>query len=224
MKNTILPIVALTGLLITQGVSADPAFEAVRACANAYESTQCTAQYLASIDQTDNVFNASNQSFNGLISLAETQANTPNIEESWDIGYQLYKENRFDEAEPFLEASCELEHSKACTILGVMYENYSDVENSLEIASSAYLAGCKYGDMQGCTSLATILIQNPNSASEDYTAAQMLLTHSCNSGDGRGCNNLAVLLTLADSDDTVIRNLYEKACSLNYQNACEHIR
>lgn len=231
MKLPIHVIVVFTGLgvqAIAQQATADIVSDAVAACGGAYSSSQCTSEYLALHDQTRATADASNQAFSDLVaSIALQGEDVRRIEKNWETGYHYYNEGRFEEAAPLLNSSCENEHAKACTILGVMYENYYDGEDRLYHAASNYALGCKYDDPQGCTSVGTLVLNSPESNSEDYELARGLFEISCNDGDGRACNNLAVMYATSlgiDENQTLATQLYTISCELGYVSGCDNLK
>lgn len=213
------PLIAITSiaLSIANVAHADVVAAAVQACANA--GPDCTAAYLQQADKTDEMFQASEKAFSDMMTgLTKGYASETN----WEQGYELYQQGRFDEAMPLLTESCENEIGKACTIMGVIFENYSNQSDRVLAAASAYSAACYYEDIQGCTSFATMIISSSESTHEDYVTAESLLSKACELGDGRGCNNLAVLYDLVIGDDAkpLVTEYYGKACHLGYQKAC----
>ncbi|TPH32639.1 tetratricopeptide repeat protein [Helicobacter pylori] len=77
----------------------------------------------------------------------------PNPEELAGLGLQNYYKQDFTQAKKYFEKSCDLNISRGCGALGVLYYNGQGVEKDLIKAAQYISKACKLGDQKACEAL-----------------------------------------------------------------------
>ncbi|WP_390121298.1 tetratricopeptide repeat protein, partial [Helicobacter pylori] len=77
----------------------------------------------------------------------------PNPEELFDLGVKSIEAKDYIQAKKYFEKACDLNISRGCGALGVLYYNGQGVEKNLTKAAQYISKACKLGDQKACEAL-----------------------------------------------------------------------
>jgi len=102
------------------------------------------------------------------------------LESCNDLGSIYEAKGKSKEAINFYTKACDANHSKACTNLGLLYDNEGglDIQNIIKL----YEKGCEYNDTLGCGYLG-LKYQEGVGVEQNRTKALELYQKSCINGD-----------------------------------------
>jgi TPR repeat protein/serine/threonine protein kinase len=137
----------------------------------------------------------------------------------------LLQQQRFVEALPLLESSCDGGEIKACYELGNLYEYGNGVTQDLGKARLLYQKICDGGDVSACINVAQFY-EDGEGVTQDYGQAMKLFLKACEGGKMAACSKLGFRYEHGQGitqDYGQARTLYQKACDGGDMSGCNRL-
>lgn len=206
MKILLFTSFLLTGLGFSQSSQADVVSDAVRACANAYNTTQCTADYLQQNDRTDELFDASNKAVEDMFMEAASKAAEQEITLSF-------------------HNSCNDGDENACRELGVKYLHGNGVTKNYGKALDYFSIGCMRGKIKDICNEYANMYHHGQGVPKDDATAHKYYALACAASNPRGCRNKAWGYETGSGvvkDKVRAAKIYQHACEIGAIRACRY--
>ncbi len=143
----------------------------------------------------------------------------------FQVGQAKDLKKDYKNAIKFYNMACDLGLGKACSIVGVLYEDGSfGLKSNIKKANELYKKGCDFGlSGEGCYLLA-LRIERGTGIKQNLKDANILYERACLLGEGNAC------LTYADNlydgngvkqNEKLAKSYYKIACNYDVKKACE---
>lgn len=123
--------------------------------------------------------------------------------------YELYKE------------ACDHQVAKGCYNLGTFFNDGTVVEKNYKEAKKLFEFACQNKLYNACVRLG-ILYEDGSGVEKNNKTAMMYYKKACDNDNSIGCHNLALQNYYLKKDKAKVISLFNKACKLGYQDACEN--
>jgi hypothetical protein len=143
----------------------------------------------------------------------------------YDQALSSYDSGEFPQAAKLYQKACDGGDRRACTNLGMMYENGNGVEKSPDRAADLFKRSCEAGGSGGCLNLG-LLYLNGEGVPKDPNRAAELFNRSCDEGSGGGCTNLGLMYAKGENvprDMKRAAGLYTRACDDGHAVGCNDL-
>jgi TPR repeat protein len=114
-------------------------------------------------------------------------------------------------------ASCSAGDLRACSVLGVMYEQGQHVDKDEARAKRLFSRACRGGNAAACVSLGKLCLA---AGHRDEEAAALTFELGCDAGEAEGCYQLG-LLRYQRGEHAGVRGPLSRACRQGHASACE---
>jgi uncharacterized protein len=136
----------------------------------------------------------------------------------FDRGLALYRNSEYRGAAEIAKPACESGDSRACTLLGEMYEHGQGLATDRAQATTLYRKACDSGDADGCTGLG-VMYETAEGAATNFNQVIPLFRKGCEGGNALGCSKLGHLyLFLRDDAQALV--LLRKGCDGGDAGGC----
>lgn len=205
MKILLYISVVLAGLGFVQSSQANNVSDAVRACMNAYNTTQCTQDYLQQHDRADEYFDASNQEVADL--------------------FMAFSRAGEQEVALALRNSCIDGNENVCRELGLKYLHGNGFTKNYDKALDYFSIGCIQGKTKDLCNETANMYHHGHGVLQNDVTAHMNYSRACAAGNARGCRNMAWGYETGRGvvkDKVRAANIYEHACEHGAIRACRY--
>jgi len=166
-------------------------------------------------DEGDFVFTRKNAT------TAEIAAKLAALGPAYNRGAALFESKHYFAALPLLASACDAKSYRACSYLGLMYEDGHGVPTNIVRAIGLFSQACDNGDGKGCNDLA-ILYDHGTGLPKDLPRAAELWAKACSGNYAISCSSLGAMYAFSDPPHDYARaaELFSKNCDEVSQLGC----
>lgn len=132
----------------------------------------------------------------------------------------------YNKAANYYKLACDGGVYKACSNLGILYQNGLGVKQNYDVSVQLYKLACSRFEPDACNNLG-VLSEEGIFVNKNYSDALALYGRACQGGSVAGCVNLGDMYAKGkgvSKSRKAALEFYGQACALGYQEGCDLYR